>query len=566
MNDELVVYKRKFSKVHLLLSLIFLMFILVQLSSGGSTMRIAAVLFSCALVLSDGLVAFVKLYRTKKIWYAIRIIELILLTISFFQIVTEVSSVFLSASLVLTILELLMMGDFQDVYSRTIVTMISSLPAIIYMIVMLFIDPGEQMEFFGMICAYGVIIICIVFLSDILSYIITTTDHKVFELQRLSENMKKTNEILSNQQEKIRKANEELGIQKIKLETAYHKINSANAETTIQNMILNYISSSLEMTTLLNLITEAVYEALGLDLCAVIVQPGIAGNDEVLYQIRSRLGNRSEELLSQEIKLGCLESYVKSKETFIDNHVQAGNYPFLEEYSVNSLLTIPLIKEEIIQGALICGKKQFDFFHDNIQFFETVVNQLQVAIHNASLYARMQQMATRDSLTGIYNRGHLNLLLDRYSKEAKVNATPLSVALLDIDYFKKINDTYGHLFGDKVIKGIANYAHEISIKYRGIAARYGGEEFVLVLPNRSVVECKLIVEELCTLIRNMKLRYEEDIVTAKVSVGLSSYPETCRHITELLNRADSAMYYAKKNGRDQLVIDNDEIYEVIKVK
>jgi diguanylate cyclase (GGDEF)-like protein len=154
--------------------------------------------------------------------------------------------------------------------------------------------------------------------------------------------------------------------------------------------------------------------------------------------------------------------------------------------------------------------------------------------------------------------------MDQYSKEAKEKNLPLSVGLLDIDHFKKINDTYGHLFGDVVIKEIANLAQVTAMKYNGIAARYGGEEFVLVVPNKSVVECKEIVEELRLMCEQMELRFEDDVVTAKVSVGLSSYPETCQHITELLNRADGAMYYSKKKGRNRVTIDSDEVQEAIK--
>ncbi len=560
MNNELLAYKSKFSRGHFTLSLIFFLFILIQESSGGFKMGVKGILLCCGLVCADGIVIMAKLYLASKLWYVIRIVELIFLTISYLNAAGDITLIFLAAPLVLTILELMMSTDFLDLYSRTIVMMLAAVPAVIYMIVMLFVNTGDQTEFFGIISSYGVIVLCNFFFGNLIADIITTTDQKVFELQRLSENMKKTNEILSTQQEKIRRANEELGVQKIKLETAYNKINSANAETNILNLILKYISSSLEITTLLNLITEAVYEALALDLCAVIVQPNIAGNNDVLYRIRTRLGKSSEDLLSREIELGCLEPYIKTEGTFVDNQVQAGTYPFLEEYSVNSLLMIPLMKEHVLQGALICGKRQSEFFQENIPFFQTVVNQLQVAIHNASLYAIMQQMAIRDSLTGIYNRGHLNVLLDQYSKEATENGRHLSVCLLDIDYFKAINDTYGHLFGDEVIKGIAKFAQEISVKYHGIAARYGGEEFVLVFPNKSVAECKDIVEELRNLVRGMNLTCDGTVVLTRVSAGLSSYPETCQHITELLNRADCAMYVAKNNGRDQLAIDSDACY------
>jgi diguanylate cyclase (GGDEF)-like protein len=429
---------------------------------------------------------------------------------------------------------------------------------------MLFITPIDQSKFFELISAYIVVILTVSIISDLIAQVIINADKKVFELRRLSENMNMTNEALRSQQEKVKRANEELGIQKIKLETAYDKINNVNAETTIQNLIMKYISSSLEITTLLDLITESVLEAIGLDFCAILIQPGIAGNEEILYRIRTRLNEESKNLLSRKIAHGCLEKYINKDGTYIDNRVEEEKYTFLSKGDVGSLLIVPLVREQNVIGALICGKSQYNFFHDNIPFFETVVSQLLVAIHNASLFTKLQQMAIRDSLTGIYNRGQLNLMVDQYSKDAIEKKIPLSIALFDIDHFKKINDTYGHLFGDEVIKEIARYAQEVATKHHGIAARYGGEEFVMVFQNKDIDQCKEIVEELRLRIEEIQIPYEGDIVTTEISVGLASYPETCHHIRELLNRADGAMYYSKKEGRNKVTIDNDEVQEAIK--
>ncbi len=564
MIDELLIYRSRVSKGHMFLSFILLLYLVVQEISGSSLYGTKGLAFALILISLDISIVLFQLYTNTISWNVIRIVQLIMLSMGYLEMMTRISSTFLGILLMVTMMELMMVVDFTDIYARAMILMATCLPAVIYMVVMLFVNPGDQIEFFSKICSYVMIVLFIVILTNFISEIIVTTDNKVFELRRLSENMKEANEALRIQQEKVKKANEELGIQKIKLETAYNKINSANAETTIQNMILKYISSSLEITTLLNLITESIFEAIGLDLCAVVIQPGIAGNDKILYRIRTRLGDKSEELLSKKIEWGCIDQYVKLEGTYVDNQVDPAKYIFLENLSVNSLLIVPLVRDNVILGALIGGKAQYEFFSDNISFFETVVTQLHVAIYNASLYAKMQQMATRDALTGIYNRGQLNILLDQYSKEARENSTPLSVALFDIDHFKHINDTYGHLLGDVVIKQIAIYAKDTAKKYNGIAARYGGEEFVLVLPEKRVPEATDIINELRDRICSMKIQHEREIVTAKVSVGLSCYPETCTHITELLNRADGAMYYSKKNGRNQLTVDSDKIYNAVK--
>lgn len=565
MDNELQYYQHRLSKAQLILSLIFFFYIVLQVLSGRKIFHVGLGLaLGTCLIIIDTTLYQVKTDRITKVWYVLRSLEFLMVSIAFFETRISISTLMLGLILMIIILGFLMKSEFTDVYARGIVIIFISIPVLIYLVGMLFITSIEQIRFFELLSGYAVVIITVTIVIDLIAQVITKTDKKVFELRRLSEDMNLTNEALRSQQEIVKRANEELGIQKIKLETAYNKINNANAETTIQNLIMKYISSSLEITTLLDLITESVLEAIGLDLCATLIQPGIAGNQEILYRIRTRLNDESNKLLSNKISHGCLEEYIHAEGTYIDNTVEDAKYSFLSNNKVGSLLIVPLVREQNVIGALICGKSQYNFFHDNVTFFETVVTQLLVAIHNASLYTKMQQMAIRDSLTGIYNRGQLNVLVDQYSKEAMERQLPLSIALFDIDHFKKINDTYGHLFGDEIIKEIAKYAQEIAIKHHGIAARYGGEEFVLVFQNKDIKECKEIVEELRQRISKLQIPYEGDIVTTKVSVGLASYPETCQHIRELLNRADGAMYYSKREGRNQVTIDNDEVQETIK--
>ncbi|HCL04192.1 MAG TPA: hypothetical protein DHW61_17600, partial [Lachnoclostridium phytofermentans] len=302
----------------------------------------------------------------------------------------------------------------------------------------------------------------VMLISELISEVFIDTDKRIFELRRFSEQTKETNEALRNQQEKFRKVNEELGIQKIMLEAAYNKINSANTETQTLFQIIRYISTELEIGNLMKLITEAIYEAMGLDVCTIILEPEIAGNKQVTYEIHTRLGKGFYEQMSNRIEQGCIEEYMKEEENYIDNQVQPGKYSFLKDRKINSLLIVPLVRGKKVIGALLCGHSQLDYFNGNIMFFETVVAQLLVAIHNASLYSRMQQMAIHDSLTGIYNRGQLNVILEQYTIRASEQKNSVSVALLDIDLFKKINDTYGHLFGDEVIKMVAAKMQEVA--------------------------------------------------------------------------------------------------------
>lgn len=142
----------------------------------------------------------------------------------------------------------------------------------------------------------------------------------------------------------------------------------------------------------------------------------------------------------------------------------------------------------------------------------------------------------------------------------------MSVALFDIDFFKKINDTYGHLFGDQVIKTIASLAKSIAEENDAIVARYGGEEFVIIFPDKDLEEAYPAVESLHKGVKELGIEHHGKRVVVNVSVGFTSFPKTCKDPRELLNRADWSMYYSKQHGRDQITIDSDEIQKEVSLE
>jgi len=159
------------------------------------------------------------------------------------------------------------------------------------------------------------------------------------------------------------------------------------------------------------------------------------------------------------------------------------------------------------------------------------------------------KQSTEDPLTGIYNRRYLENKLEEYIKLAQRHNRPLSVIMFDIDFFKHINDTFGHDVGDKVLKAIAKVVSE-NIRNTDIFARYGGEEFVIIAPETTKEDAKILAEKLRSLIRN--LHFEEGI-NVTCSFGVASLE---KHDTKetLLKRADDALYEAKKTGRDKVVV------------
>lgn len=166
--------------------------------------------------------------------------------------------------------------------------------------------------------------------------------------------------------------------------------------------------------------------------------------------------------------------------------------------------------------------------------------------HEDSLYQR----ATRDALTGIFNRGHFTEMANVEIDRARRFAEPLSLAMIDIDHFKNINDIYGHAAGDKVIvalaQGVTRYIRKIDI-----VGRIGGEEFALLLPRANKQPALEVAQRLRLVLSQKKIDLGETEVSFTVSIGVAALRPTTRDLQDLMRNADAALYKAKREGRNR---------------
>ncbi|MGJ3259234.1 MAG: sensor domain-containing diguanylate cyclase [Rhodospirillales bacterium] len=167
---------------------------------------------------------------------------------------------------------------------------------------------------------------------------------------------------------------------------------------------------------------------------------------------------------------------------------------------------------------------------------------------------RLIDMATRDELTGLVNRREFFTLAHHEEERAKREGHVVSVMMVDADYFKKINDTYGHSTGDDVLRDLADNCRKIFRK-TDIVGRYGGEEFSVVLPSAEEDMAKVIAERLRSSIEESVVKSDAGDVHYTVSIGISSATGKEVRIEELLDRADRALYTAKAQGRNRAVFD-----------
>jgi len=169
-------------------------------------------------------------------------------------------------------------------------------------------------------------------------------------------------------------------------------------------------------------------------------------------------------------------------------------------------------------------------------------------------YARMEQLAVTDQVTGLYNRHYFFTVVAHFYEEARRYGLPLSCLMVDVDYFKSINDHHGHMFGDQVLKAVADRL-KANTRRSDVVARYGGEEFILVTPNTDIRTAHVLGERIRLSIEREPVIFGRAIANPTVSIGLSGTELIEKGPFEhVLDSADQALYNAKRGGRNRCEI------------
>jgi diguanylate cyclase len=168
---------------------------------------------------------------------------------------------------------------------------------------------------------------------------------------------------------------------------------------------------------------------------------------------------------------------------------------------------------------------------------------------------RLQDFSRRDGLTGVYNRRHLDDVVVQACLQAREQVQPLSLLMVDVDHFKRVNDVHGHVVGDDCLRSLAATLDARIRAAGGTLARYGGEEFAAILPNTSLSAARDLAEQIRGDVAARPIKAEGRWVEVTVSMGLYGVPPgyTCT-AAELMRHADAALYSAKRGGRNRLEI------------
>ncbi|MDR3592073.1 MAG: sensor domain-containing diguanylate cyclase [Negativicutes bacterium] len=224
------------------------------------------------------------------------------------------------------------------------------------------------------------------------------------------------------------------------------------------------------------------------------------------------------------------------------------------------LYTVPIIHKRTLYGIVVFYWKKADKDSDITsleQFIKRIIGDITLILNRKSVYSNIQRVGFSDTLTGLPNRRLFNYILDREMKKAKRNQKPLSLLMIDIDFFKNINDSFGHSVGDVILEQIGVILRDSS-RNADLPARFGGEEFTVVLPETDRNSAAAIAERVRERVAKCQVQIGKQCLTVTVSIGGATYdPVKETHDGDsLVQTADQALYQAKELGRNLVVFAN----------
>ena len=221
----------------------------------------------------------------------------------------------------------------------------------------------------------------------------------------------------------------------------------------------------------------------------------------------------------------------------------------------NKIGAFPLTSEGEIIGCIVARSTLDTLSTRDISYLEQLTRQSAITINRANAYAKILQYATLDALTGLNNRRQFEVRLKQEIATTKRQKNPLCAMMIDIDFFKKVNDTYGHASGDTVLRTVASIIKE-HLRESDIPSRYGGEEFAVLLPYTHIDEAQIVGERLRKAVENTPVPIDKKNINVTISMGLAEFnPEETGE--NLFERADKALYEAKESGRNRVCINKD---------
>lgn len=312
------------------------------------------------------------------------------------------------------------------------------------------------------------------------------------------------------------------------------------------------IASILDLNEMLRKAADLIREILDCYYIAIFLRD--ASEDEIVLKAFSGSGGISPSRTKIRIGVeGLIGWAVVAKKHILVEDVEKEPRYLKGIEGVKSELVVPLLKEGKVLGAMDIGSRTVGgFTQDDVRPMEQLASQLSIAIENATLYERVGTLAVTDDLTKLYNSRYCQMYLQKSEGLAKANGNPLSVIFLDADFFKVVNDTYGHHHGASTLRELGERIVQ-SLRPGDVASRYGGDEFVIILPDTGLDEAMEIAETLRKSVEKKPFLINRNINhKLTISIGVATYPDCATSAWDLLVKSDQAMYHVKETGRNRV--------------
>ncbi len=558
-EKELLIVERKLSLMNIIIAAFLLMYFSLFYWFNYRELGINAIIFSSIIILFS--IEFVlsrfNYFQSDFLYKILKFSEMVsCAAIAFYCGGLEMNILIFGTIYGLVSLQSAITYDITENYSKIAVICFDSIPMAAVILCEIIINGGSNFLAFLFILFLMVFGICQFCFIDSLAGIVDKLYFKINSLNGIAATNQEENDIMKANQTKLLQANEQLSLQRFKLQKANEQITRNNMEMQLQNSITKNFTNSLDIDNVLKVIVDTVAGNLKCDLCNI----GIICHEDNEEDVCIHYSCYSDKSLINADMLKKIENYRFVNECYDNMAViditDLANIKFehLSGSNIKSLLITPVLINDNSYCIYVLGSCKKNFFSQNKTFLNNLGNQITLSISNSLLYMKMKTMAIKDPLTGIYNRRYFNGMIKDFKDNYIDKNKDITVVLFDIDKFKKINDNYGHVFGDEVISFCGRTANKYAREYDGLPVRYGGEEFVIVFTDKDALEVKKICDKIHEEIKQREFEFGKEKVFINISIGIASYPTYCSSFEELVNAADSAMYSSKKNGRGRITV------------
>ncbi|MFQ5456301.1 MAG: diguanylate cyclase [Nitrospirota bacterium] len=332
------------------------------------------------------------------------------------------------------------------------------------------------------------------------------------------------------------------------------------------------LTSTLEFKKVLKIIIDKAKKLIKCETWSLLLVDEL--NHELYVELAKDKRNKYPNNYRLKVGEGVAGWVAKSKTPLIIPDIRKDKR-FLDGYdklkrivNVRSVLSVPIINKKKTIGVLeMINKNKGDTFEQkDLDLLLKLIDHAAIAIERSYLYQKMADLAVTDDLTKLFNYRYLDQTLDIEIKRCQRYSSTLSLIFLDMDFFKVVNDSHGHLMGSRLLIEVAQVLIA-NLRDVDIIARYGGDEFVVVLPETDIEMTHEIAERIQQSISDREFLKEEGLkIRISASFGIAGYPKFARNKKELISLADNAMYIAKNNGRNKICIANKSNPDRLKSK